>query len=131
MKIDHYIRQWREKRGMTQAELARKAGLSRTSTNRIEAGRQRPSLDNFDRIARALDVTVYQLQVGADEPATDQPPNREDLSAMSERASDDAVRWKITSMLATLSGPDLSRAYGVIEGIASQAPGKKNISQVS
>ena len=42
--------------GMTQAELGRRIGLSRTSVTNIEQGRHHVSLHQFLRIARALEV---------------------------------------------------------------------------
>ena len=47
--------------GMTQAELGRRIGLSRTSVTNIEQGRHRVSLDRFLRIAAALEVSPEAL----------------------------------------------------------------------
>ncbi len=47
--------------GMTQAELARRIGLSRTSVTNIEQGRHHVSLQQFLRIASALEVAPEAL----------------------------------------------------------------------
>ncbi|MCY4059597.1 MAG: helix-turn-helix transcriptional regulator [Gammaproteobacteria bacterium] len=47
--------------GMTQAELGRQIGLSRTSVTNIEQGRHHVSLDQFVRIAMALEVAPEAL----------------------------------------------------------------------
>ena len=47
--------------GMTQAELGRRIGLSRTSVTNIEQGRHHVSLEQFVRISMALDVTPEAL----------------------------------------------------------------------
>lgn len=47
--------------GMTQAELGRQIGLSRTSVTNIEQGRHHVSLHQFLCIARALDVAPEAL----------------------------------------------------------------------
>ena len=47
--------------GMTQAELGRRIGLSRTSVTNIEQGRHRVSLHQFLRIASALEVAPQAL----------------------------------------------------------------------
>jgi predicted transcriptional regulator len=44
--------------GMTQAELAKHAGLSRNFIAKVEAGDRRPSLSSLDRIARVLGAKV-------------------------------------------------------------------------
>ena len=47
--------------GMTQAELGRRIGLSRTSVTNIEQGRHHVSLAQFLRIARVLEVSPEAL----------------------------------------------------------------------
>ena len=47
--------------GMTQAELGRRIGLSRTSVTNIEQGRHHVSLEQFVRISMALDVAPEAL----------------------------------------------------------------------
>jgi DNA-binding XRE family transcriptional regulator len=47
------IRDWR---GLTQAELARRAGLHRVQLHDIETGKSRGSVDTLKAIAVALDV---------------------------------------------------------------------------
>ena len=47
--------------GMTQAELGRRIGLSRTSVTNIEQGRHHVSLAQFVRIAMVLEVSPEAL----------------------------------------------------------------------
>ncbi|OYW55093.1 MAG: hypothetical protein B7Z31_11140 [Rhodobacterales bacterium 12-65-15] len=47
------IREWR---GLTQAELARRAGLHRVQLHDIETGKSRGSVDTLKAVAVALDV---------------------------------------------------------------------------
>lgn len=58
--IEQYIC-CRKERGMTQAELARRAGIPRTNITRFESGTYNPSLEMMVRIASALDM---KLQIG-------------------------------------------------------------------
>jgi transcriptional regulator with XRE-family HTH domain len=46
---------------MTQAELAKRAKLTRVYVTRLEAGRQDPSLSTLNALARALGVPVGEL----------------------------------------------------------------------
>jgi transcriptional regulator with XRE-family HTH domain len=56
------IKQRREHRGLTQTELAKRAGLSRIYIAKLEAGeRQSPSLPVLERIAKALGVKLVDL----------------------------------------------------------------------
>ena len=47
---------WRKLRGMTQAQLADRAGVARTTLIRLEGGDGAVSLENVLRVARALGI---------------------------------------------------------------------------
>jgi XRE family transcriptional regulator, regulator of sulfur utilization len=55
------VRAHRESRGFSIGTLAEKAGISKTSLSKIEAGQGNPSLDLLCRIASALNVPVGTL----------------------------------------------------------------------
>ena len=55
------IRRLRKQAGLTQAALAKKAGMARPNLARIEAGRYRPALETLERIAHALGYSVSML----------------------------------------------------------------------
>lgn len=60
-RIGYRIRRMRDLAGLTQAELATKAGLSRSFLTRVEAGTAEASLSSLANIASALDVSVAQI----------------------------------------------------------------------
>ena len=51
--IEQYVR-CRKIQGMTQAELAKRAGISRTNITRFESGNYNPSLDFLSKVAESL-----------------------------------------------------------------------------
>lgn len=55
------IRQWREYRGMTQAELAKKIGMSQPNFYRLETGDQRLTVEMMRKLAKALNVSPLDL----------------------------------------------------------------------
>lgn len=55
------VRRLRERRGMTQAELAERVGLGRTSMTNLESGKQNPPLSLLPVLARALGVEPERL----------------------------------------------------------------------
>ncbi len=61
---------WRRLRGMTQAQLADRAGVSRDTVTRLEAGDGGVSTENLLRILRALGV-VDSLSAALDPYASD------------------------------------------------------------
>ncbi len=55
------IRAFREWRGLTQEELARKVGSSKSYVSQLETRRRMPGVKTLRRIAEALDVPVELL----------------------------------------------------------------------
>lgn len=64
------IRRRRRERRITQAELADAAGVSRQTIIAVEQGDYAPSVYLALRIARALEATVEELFIEADDDAT-------------------------------------------------------------
>jgi transcriptional regulator with XRE-family HTH domain len=55
------IKALRDRRGMTQEQLAERAGVSRTYLARLETARQDPTLSMLEKLAKALGVKVGRL----------------------------------------------------------------------
>jgi transcriptional regulator with XRE-family HTH domain len=60
-EVGRRLREARASAGMTQADVARATGVSRTSITNIEAGRQHLPLHQFVLIADTLDVSAGEL----------------------------------------------------------------------
>lgn len=57
----HYIREWRDHKGLTQDQLAERVGLSRTQISRIENHRQGYSQELLEAVADAIGVSAATL----------------------------------------------------------------------
>ncbi len=57
----HPVRAWREYRGLTQAELARRIGVPKAYVSHIETGRRHPGPALLLKLARALDAPIEFL----------------------------------------------------------------------
>jgi len=55
------IRAWREHFGLTQQELAQRAGLSQPTLARLEKASARPRTSTLKKLAAAMGITVAQL----------------------------------------------------------------------
>ena len=55
------LKQLRNAKGWTQAELAAKAGVSRVHVARLETAKMEPTLGVLEKLAKALKVTVGDL----------------------------------------------------------------------
>ena len=61
----HAVREFRVERGMSQAELARRAGVTPSHVSLVESGKRQPSLGTLTRLSEALRVEPGRLLVGA------------------------------------------------------------------
>ena len=55
------IRAWREYFGMTQQELAQRAGMTQPALARLEKYDSKPRISTLKKIASAMDITLEQL----------------------------------------------------------------------
>lgn len=55
------IREARTTKGLSQAALAKRAGITREYVNKLEAGRYDPTVGVLRRIAKALGVPILTL----------------------------------------------------------------------
>lgn len=61
MDTANKIKEYRKNKGMTQAEVAKKAGISEISIRKYESGERKPKLETIRKIAAALDVHIGSL----------------------------------------------------------------------
>ena len=102
-----HLRKEREAKGLSQIELAEKAGLQPSAISHFELGRRSPSFDNLRRLADALNVTIDYLVGRQTEPQTAGPAAEQlfrDFEKMS--AQDQETVSSFARMLAAKNKPD-------------------------
>jgi transcriptional regulator with XRE-family HTH domain len=87
MALRHVVREARRRAGLTQAELARRAGVPQSTVGRIESGARVPSTELVERLVRAAG---FELRVGLGEadPETDSLFERRLRRTTSQRLAD-------------------------------------------
>ncbi len=75
--ISETIREVREKRGMTQRQLADMSGVSRNTVINWEGKKRTPDADDIRRLALALNTTAAYLMGETDDPTPKSPPQTE------------------------------------------------------
>lgn len=67
------IKSLRKKKGLSQAQIALKLGITQGAVSQWENGLTEPAVDQLIALAKIFDVTLYDLK-GVDEPTTKKEP---------------------------------------------------------
>jgi len=67
------LRETRQRKELSQSDLAEKAGLQPSAISHFESGRRMPSFDNMKKLADALTVTIDFLMGRKEQPETAGP----------------------------------------------------------
>jgi transcriptional regulator with XRE-family HTH domain len=85
MIIGDRIRSLRETKELSQGDIEKRTGLLRCYISRVENGHTVPALDTIEKIARALEVPLYQLFYDGEEPP--------EMPKLPRRRSGDDIVW--------------------------------------
>ena len=76
MVIGERLRELREQKNLSQGDIEQRSGLLRCYISRVENGHTVPSIETLEKMARALEVPLYQLfYEGENPPKPLEPPN--------------------------------------------------------
>jgi transcriptional regulator with XRE-family HTH domain len=68
MIIGERLRQIREQKNLSQGDIEHKTGLLRCYVSRVENGHTVPAIETLEKLARAMDVPLYQLFYDGERP---------------------------------------------------------------
>jgi transcriptional regulator with XRE-family HTH domain len=68
MIIGDRLREMREEKKLSQGDIEKRTGLLRCYISRVEHGHTVPAIETLEKLARALEVPLYQLFYEGDEP---------------------------------------------------------------
>jgi transcriptional regulator with XRE-family HTH domain len=85
MIIGDRLREMREAKKLSQGDIEKRTGLLRCYISRVENGHTVPAIETLEKMARALEVPLYQLFYDGDEPPK--------LPSFLKRKSSDESAW--------------------------------------
>jgi len=68
MLIGERLRELRENKKLSQGDIEKRTGLLRCYISRVENGHTVPAIETLEKLARALEIPLYQLFYEGDEP---------------------------------------------------------------
>jgi transcriptional regulator with XRE-family HTH domain len=88
MIIGDRLRSLREEKKLSQGDIEKRTGLLRCYISRVENGHTVPAIETLEKMARALEVPLYQLFYDGDESA--------ELPNLPQRRTVDEIAWGTT-----------------------------------
>ena len=68
MRIADRLRALREQKNLSQGDIEKRTGLLRCYISRVENGHTVPAIETLEKLARAMEVPMYQLFYEGEEP---------------------------------------------------------------
>jgi len=87
------VRHWRNHRRHSQEQLAQRAGVHRTYVSDIERGMRNVSLQNIEKLARALEIHIVTLFADADGATEQSAPMGSDFVRQVRAAAQRTGEW--------------------------------------
>ncbi len=85
MVIADRLRALREEKKLSQGDIEKKTGLLRCYISRVENGHTVPAIETLEKMARAMEIPMYQLFYDGEEPPK--------LPNLPKRKSSDDIAW--------------------------------------
>lgn len=109
MIIGDRLRAMREEKELSQGDIEKRTGLLRCYISRVENGHTVPAIETLEKMARALEVPLYQLFYDGDEPP--EPPKLPSVTSRETNlfgASGKQARYlnKLRRILGKIEEPD-------------------------
>ncbi len=86
----------RETKKLSQGDIEKRTGLLRCYISRVENGHTVPAIETLEKLARAMEVPLYQLFYDGEEPP--------ELPNLPKRKSSDDIAWGSTGKDARVLG---------------------------
>ena len=85
MVIADRLRALREEKNLSQGDIEKRKGLLRCYISRVENGHTVPAIETLEKLARAMEIPMYQLFYDGEEPPK--------LPNLPKRKSSDDIAW--------------------------------------
>jgi transcriptional regulator with XRE-family HTH domain len=119
MLIGERLRALREKLNLSQGDIEKRTGLLRCYISRVENGHTVPAVETLEKLARALEIPLYQFLYDGDEPP---PLPRNGIADRQWGASGRSARYlaRLGHALAQMRPEDRTLLMYITQRIASR-----------
>jgi len=125
MVIGERLRSLREHKNMSQGEIEERTGLLRCYISRVENGHTVPAIETLEKMARALEMPLYEMLYDGDEPPKPPSADSSDKTLWGNSGKDARYLRKLTFHLSKMRSEDRELILVMLEKIV-QKKGRKS-----
>jgi transcriptional regulator with XRE-family HTH domain len=105
--IGEKLRALREQKKLSQGDIEKRTGLLRCYISRVENGHTVPAIETLEKLARAMEVPLYQLFYDGEKPPTlpKLPKNSENEDGWGSAGKDARVLARFRAVLGRIKEP--------------------------
>lgn len=126
MVIGDRLRALREDKKLSQGDIEKRTGLLRCYISRVENGHTVPAIETLEKLARAMEVPLYQLFYDGDEPPKvphRAKENSEDKDAWGQSGKDRRTLDRFRRFLSRIDNNDRELLLTLAEKMVSRPNG--------
>jgi transcriptional regulator with XRE-family HTH domain len=121
MIIGDRLRDLREAKKMSQGDIEKRSGLLRCYISRVENGHTIPAIETLEKMARAMEVPLYQLFYDGDEkPPVPSGHKAEDDAGWGNSGKDARVLNRFRRLLSRMDAQDTKLLFLAAQQMASK-----------
>jgi transcriptional regulator with XRE-family HTH domain len=121
MDIGRRITSLREEKELSQGDIEKRTGLLRCYISRVENGHTVPAIETLEKIARALEMPLYQLMYdGQDPPAVPKKGNGKSATEWGNAGKDARFLNKLCRFLAEMNSGDRQLLLSFAENVSTR-----------
>jgi len=124
--IGERLRALREEKKFSQGDIEKRTGLLRCYISRVENGHTVPAIETLEKLARALEIPMYQLFYDGEEPPKlPNLPKRKSAEDIAWGSSGKDARWlhKFRRLLARTQETDRKLLMFMVQKMARRLAG--------
>lgn len=124
MLIGERLQTLREQKKLSQGDIEKRTGLLRCYISRVENGHTVPAIETLEKIARALEMQLYQVMYDGDEPP--KARNEKEENEWGSRGKDARFLRKMCGCLSRMNVADRELLLGFAQNMTKKK-GKKQM----
>lgn len=120
LDISDRLRTVRERKKLSQGDIQTRTGLLRCYVSRVENGHTTPSIETLEKLARALDLSLYQLLYDGETPPASPDRSEAKDQLLADSRKDRNFFRKLREYLSRMSEQDRQLLMQFAQSIASK-----------